>query len=85
MTRYKIVLTIEPLPEGGYLVTSPDVPGLLTEGDTLEEALANVPDAVWTLIEAMQYKGAPLPQALKPVDEHVSLELETLIAVPTAA
>ncbi len=85
MTRYKIVLNIEPLAEGGYLVTSPDVPGLLTEGDTFEEALGNVPDAVRTLIEAMQYKGAPLPQALRPVDEHVSLELETLIAVPTAA
>ncbi len=33
MTRYKLALQIEPLPEGGYLVTSPEVPGLLTEGD----------------------------------------------------
>ena len=60
MTRYKISLVAEPLPEGGYLVTSPDVPGLLTDGDTIEEALANVPDAVQTLIETMRFKGVPL-------------------------
>jgi len=60
MTRYKLPLTIEPMEEGGYLVTCPEVPGLLTDGETLEEALANVSDAVRTLIEAMQAKGAPL-------------------------
>jgi antitoxin HicB len=61
LTRYKFQLVIEPLEEGGFLATSPDVPGLLTEGDTIEEALANVPDAVETLVEAMQLKGIPLP------------------------
>ncbi len=68
MRQYKLPLTIEPLKEGGYLVTSPTVPGLLTDGETLEEALANVPDAVQTLIEAMQAKGASLPAALEQVD-----------------
>jgi antitoxin HicB len=32
-------------PEGGYTVTSPALPELLTEGDTVHEALANVKDA----------------------------------------
>ena len=68
MTRYKLPLTIEPMQEGGYLVTSPVIPGLLTDGETLEEALANVPDAMQTLIEAMRAKGVPLPSALQQVD-----------------
>jgi predicted RNase H-like HicB family nuclease len=68
--------------EGGYLVTCPAVPGLLTDGATLEEALANVPDAVQTLIEAMQAKGVPLPPALQQVDVAQPIQLETLVAVP---
>ncbi len=82
MTRYKLPLTIEPMKEGGYLVTCPEVPGLLTDGETLEEALANVSDAVRTLIETMQAKGVPLPTALQKVDVTRPIKLETLVAVP---
>ncbi len=82
MTRYKLPLTIEPMEGGGYLVTCPEVPGLLTDGETLEEALANVSDAVRTLIETMQAKGAPLPPALQKVDVTQPIRLETLVAVP---
>lgn len=38
----KIPLALEPQPEGGYTVTSPLLPELITEGDTMAEALANV-------------------------------------------
>ena len=36
---YKLPLIFEPQPEGGYTVTSPLLPELLTEGDTLADAL----------------------------------------------
>ncbi len=85
MTRYKISLVVESLSEGGYLVTSPDVPGLLTDGDAIEEALANVPDAVQTLIEAMRFKGVPLPPALRPIDDRTPVDLETIVSLPVAA
>ncbi len=39
---YRVPLVVEPQPEGGYTVTSPALPGLVTEGDSLEEVLANV-------------------------------------------
>ncbi len=65
ITRHKLPLTVKPVEEGGYLVTCPDVPGLLTDGETLEEALANMSDAVQTLIEMMQAKGIPLPPVLQ--------------------
>ena len=35
---YKIPLLFEPQPEGGFTVTSPALPGLITEGDTAKEA-----------------------------------------------
>ncbi len=42
---YRILLILEPQPEGGYIVISPAIPELITEGDTVEEALATVRDA----------------------------------------
>jgi antitoxin HicB len=46
MTNYNIPLILAPQPEGGYVVTSPLLPELATEGETMEEALQNVRDAV---------------------------------------
>ena len=37
---YKIPLVLTRQPEGGYTVTSPLLPELVTEGDTLDDALA---------------------------------------------
>jgi len=48
---YKIPLVLTTQPEGGYTVTSPALPELITEGDTVEEALAHVQDALARLSE----------------------------------
>ena len=45
----KLVLNLEEAEEGGYLVTSPLDPELITEGETLEEAFANARDAAKAL------------------------------------
>lgn len=37
---------LKPQKEGGYTVTVPALPGCISEGDTLEEALANIKDAI---------------------------------------
>lgn len=44
-----------------YGVTLPDIPGCNTAGDTLEEALANVQDAVELALEDAREKPAPSP------------------------
>jgi antitoxin HicB len=54
----KIPLLLEPQPEGGFTVTSPLLPELVTEGDTAEEALENVRDALAAVIEAYQDLGS---------------------------
>jgi predicted RNase H-like HicB family nuclease len=41
---YSVVLT--PAEEGGYVVTVPSLPGCITEGDTLDEALANAEECI---------------------------------------
>ncbi len=80
MMMYKIPLVLEPQPEGGFTVTSPLLPELLTEGDTVEEALANVQDALAAVIEAYEDLGRTLPACLKLPDGNNSVWLETLVA-----
>ena len=41
---YKVPLVLVPQPEGGYTVTSPVLPELVTEGDTLDEVLEHAAD-----------------------------------------
>ena len=59
--HYKLPLVLTPQPEGGYTVTSPLLPELVSEGDSLKEALANVEDALIAVIEAYQDLGRSLP------------------------
>lgn len=48
----KLVLRLQPAEEGGYVVTSPLEPELITEADDLEEAFANAKDALKALKES---------------------------------
>jgi antitoxin HicB len=57
----RVPLVFSPQPEGGFTVTSPILPELVTEGDTLEEAYANVADALAAVIEIYAEQGRPLP------------------------
>jgi len=70
---YKLPLVFEPQPEGGYTVTCPLLPELITEGDTIAEALVNVEDALVAILEAYEDLGRPLP----PVLQQLALGLES--------
>jgi len=78
---YKLPLVLEPQPEGGYVVTCPVLPELITEGDTLDEAVANANDALMAIIEAYEDLKRPLPLVLQPTQENAPLWLETALAV----
>jgi antitoxin HicB len=54
---------LTPQPEGGYTVTSTALPGLVTEGDSVEEALSNAEDALLATIELYEDTGRALPTA----------------------
>ncbi len=66
MSIYSIRLYLEPNDTGVYTVTSPDIPGLVTEGTTPEEIQANVQEALEGLKEAWQEMGMNLPPVLRP-------------------
>jgi len=78
---YQLPLTLTPQPEGGFVVTSPALPELLTEGDTAEEALDNVRDALAAVIEAYEDLGRPLPPALRRPDLSVPVAVEAVVGV----
>ena len=63
---YKVPLLLTPQAEGGYTVTSPLLPELVTEGDSIAEALENVKDALAAVVEIYQDQGRPLPQTAIP-------------------
>jgi antitoxin HicB len=79
---YKVPLVLTPQPEGGFTVTSPVLPELITEGDTVEEAVDNARDALMAVVEAYQDLGRPLPQTLQIADVHNPLWVETLVTAP---
>lgn len=58
--EYKIPLVLTPQTEGGYTVTSPLLPELVTEGDSVVEALENVKDAFAAVLELYQESGRSL-------------------------
>jgi antitoxin HicB len=61
---YRIPLVFTPQPEGGYTVTSPVLPELITEGNSLDEAQANVRDAFEAVVELYAEQGRPLPASI---------------------
>ncbi len=77
---HKIPLILAPQPEGGFTVTSPLLPELVTEGDTVEDALANVKDAFAAVVEAYEDLGRPLPSNMQLSDTSSPIWLEVLIA-----
>ena len=66
---YKVIF--EPQEEGGFTVTVPALPGCISEGDTYDEALANIKEAIALYIESLQADGMPVPEK-----NHLIVELE---------
>jgi len=79
MGLHTIRLYLEPNPSGVYTITSPDVPGLVTEGATPGEVQDNVQDALDALLEAWTELGRDLPPALRPVLRNRPQTVEALV------
>lgn len=54
-------INLEPEPDGGYVATVPLLPGCISQGDTREEALANIREAMDLFIEDMLANGETPP------------------------
>ena len=50
----KLRVVLEPSDEGGYTVYVPSLPGCISEGDTKEEALENIREAIDLYLEVVE-------------------------------
>lgn len=69
--NYTVVMT--PDESGGYVVTCPALPGLVTEGDTLEEAREMAADAILGYLESLRKDGELIP-ADNSITEEITVE-----------
>ena len=72
-------MLFEPAEEGGYVVTCPALPGLVTEGDNYEEAHQRAVEAIEGYLESLQKDGLPFPPdkklSLDPVKEEINVAM----------
>ena len=73
----KLKVILEPSDEGGFTVYVPSLPGCISEGDTIEEALREIEYVVAESVKWMQEEGetAPKPLGLKKFKGHLTLRI----------
>jgi antitoxin HicB len=63
MNEYQYTVILYPEPdEGGYSVTVPALPGCVTQGETLEEAITMAKDAIHLYVETLRAEGEAIPE-----------------------
>lgn len=56
----EVEFVFEPQDDGGYHVYAPDLPGLHTQGDSLEDATDNAREALALYVEGLREEGRPI-------------------------
>jgi predicted RNase H-like HicB family nuclease len=71
--EYRFEVVFDPVPGGGYQVTAPLLPGLITYGRNLSEARAMARDALRCHLEGMKKAGEPIPDPRKARTEELQV------------
>jgi antitoxin HicB len=82
MPRFTVVLTPEP-EAGGYSVSVPALPGCFSQGDTFEEALVSIREAIGLHIWSMVMDGEVIPPDVTPIV--TSVDAEPVVGHPPSA
>jgi len=69
---YRILLRQEP--EGGYTVIVPSLPGCITYGDTVEEAIEMAKEAIGLYIESLKAHGEEIPTEERTLEYTLTVE-----------
>jgi predicted RNase H-like HicB family nuclease len=80
VSEHSFTVFFEPAAEGGYVVTCPALPGLVTEGDNLREARRMAADAIRAYLESLRKDGQPIPKDPHLVAEPVKEKIR--VAIP---
>ncbi len=62
MKVYDFKVLLEPDETGGYVAVCPRLPGCYSQGETVEEALQNIEEAILLCLEDIQAHREPLPE-----------------------
>jgi antitoxin HicB len=73
--QYTYTVVITPNDPDGYLVTCPALPGVVTQGDTFDEARAMAADAITCYLESLIEDGLPIP-----IDEAIIAPVSVKVA-----
>ena len=69
---YRILLNREP--EGGYTVTVPALPGCITYGENVDEAIAMAKEAIELYIESLVEHNEPIPDESNTLEYSITLD-----------
>jgi antitoxin HicB len=69
MTQYQYLVVLTPQEEGGYTVTVPALQGCISEGDTKEDALKNIGDAIRGYLFVAQKHNLPIFSGIQELAE----------------
>jgi antitoxin HicB len=70
---YSYSVILEPQEGGGFTVLVPALPEVVTEGETEQEALANVEEAIRAILEYRREQGMTPPSDAHPEIRHVTV------------
>ncbi len=79
MAEHSFAVFFEEAAEGGFVATCPALPGLVTEGDTIEETRAMARDAIRAYMESLRKDDRPIPL------DRISLKEEVHVTLPELA
>ncbi|MHA1688232.1 MAG: type II toxin-antitoxin system HicB family antitoxin [Promethearchaeota archaeon] len=72
--NYRILLRKEP--EGGYTIIVPSLPGCVTFGDTIDEALLMAKEAILLYIESLRTHGEEIPTEENTLEYTMSVNID---------
>ena len=74
MKAYDFKVLLEPDEEaGGYVVSCPALPGCYSQGDTIDEALENIREAILLCLEDLQAEDRPIPDSSRTLISSVAV------------
>lgn len=62
--RFKVIVESD-IEEGGYIVSCPSLPGCHSQGETLDETLENIGDAIKGYVEVLKKHNRPIPHEME--------------------
>ncbi|MBU2524521.1 type II toxin-antitoxin system HicB family antitoxin [Patescibacteria group bacterium] len=62
--QFEVIFTAQE--EGGFTAEVPDLPGCISEGETIKEAELNIQEAIDLYLETLEQRGIPLPEREPP-------------------